>query len=264
MPIEHGWTIIHIELTDVSFSSWLELENRDGEGKWSSRSTPVFITEDQQKEGEAKFEALQGLRYSTPKRALKGKASKASPRDGLYLGVPEDKSSLFSGTTALNTFHCEIHQLDEDEECRFGYMKYWPENYDYPETFEAVILSLHLPPSAFEELEQTVCSSDGLLSLVCHIKCHFFRLPDGDELYYVDKNRASPAELSRISLKKIVPAIAMDPDELENEEGLEEDNLDEPLLLQKFEKIETNIDSLKLPLWVAAIAAMLAAVYLIF
>lgn len=265
LSIKHGWTTIHIELTDVSFYSWLELESRDGEGKWSRRRGPFFvITEDQRKEGEAEFEALQGLRYSTPKRCLVGKASLEASLDGLhdtlYLGVPEDKSSCTdSCTTNLRTFQCEIHQLDEDKERRFGNIKY--EDY---ETFEGVVSSLYLPPSAFEEVEQIVCSSDGVLSLGCEIKCWHFVFHHGNQYYYVDKKSPSPVEVSRISLKKIVPASAIAPDWLVDERGLEEDSPDEPLLLQKLEKIEQNIDSLKLPLWVAAIAAMAAAISLIF
>ena len=266
MSIEqHGWTKIHIELTDVSFRSWLELGSRDGEGKWSRRSTPLwFITKDQQKEQEAEFEALQGLRYSTPKRFLEGKASLPSFHNRLYLGTFTEDIRSSRDSTPIHTFQCEINQLDKDEECRFGLFEYL----DY-ETLEGVFLSLYLPPSAFELIEQTVCSSDGVLSLICNIKCWHFVYPDASHDYYVDKNSPSPAELAHaelahISLKEIVSASAIDPDELVDEEGLEEDGPDEPLLLQKIEKIEQNIDSLKLPLWVAAIAAMSAAISLIF
>jgi len=257
LSTEHGWTHIRFELTDVSFRSWLELESRDGEGKWSRRSTPLFITKDQQNEKEAEFEALQGLRYSTPKRFLTGKA--LLPFGFGYLGtVTEDKRSP-KDSTPIYTFECEIYQLDTDEECRFGRFRYL----DY-ETLEGVFLSLYLPPSAFELIEQAVCSSDDVLSLSCNIKCWHFVYHDGSKEVYLDKKSSSPAELASISLKKIASASAIDPDELVDEEGLEEDGPDEPLLLQKIEKIEQNIDSLKLPLWVAAIAAMSAAISLIF
>ena len=263
MGLEYSWTYFQIRLEDISFESWAELEEPHEKYGWSPRDVPFAFVDKEQVEAE--WEAVTDLRYSAPKRRLFGAGYLAHYRDTLYIGVPEDKNSLTdSCTERANTFRCKINEQEEGTGRKYGFFKFLEENEAGP---GGLYLTLHLPRSTFEEIERIVSSSVEEFRITCHIKCWNYSLPDC-MLFYVDKESASPVELSRISLKNVRPTVA-EPDQLVGEDRVKEDNAEkdnsiEPLLLANLQQITKNLDSLKMPLWLAAIAAVWAVLHLVF
>lgn len=205
--LHYGWHRQLFELSDVSISREIQLQESGEDGAWQERSPDISGDFAESEEEARKLADEYGnkgeLRHSGLRGTLNANARMTDHMDQMALGVPDDKQSIhIPREQRVDRVRIQITATDSPNASKRGSIRYFEES-EYVEA--DVYATFYVTEACFDDIVRMTNEPGAVLQVSLNIRGWYWLGPIGDSQVYINSTGWERAELGAIRATRSIP-----------------------------------------------------------